>query len=114
MTGRRSLPIVPSSPVARNSEALRIDRRSDPAQREAWTPFDASAEYTSESHARSASEQLFSFDDNSHKKVKSFAAAHSRAGRMGLMRQRDMQHHTYADYLTWSATYGNEVIDGIA
>ena len=33
---------------------------------------------------------------------------------MGLMRQRDMQHHTYADYLTWSATYGNEVIDGIA
>jgi Uma2 family endonuclease len=30
------------------------------------------------------------------------------------MRQRDMQHHTYADYLTWSATYGNEVIDGIA
>ena len=68
MTGRRSLPIVPSSPVARNSEALRIDRRSDPAQREAWTPFDASAEYTSESHARSASDTLFSFDDNSHKK----------------------------------------------
>lgn len=33
---------------------------------------------------------------------------------MGFMRQRDMQHHTYADYLTWSATYGNEVIDGIA
>ena len=33
---------------------------------------------------------------------------------MGLMRQRDMQHHTYSDYLTWSATYGNEVIDGIA
>jgi Uma2 family endonuclease len=30
------------------------------------------------------------------------------------MRQLDMQHHTYADYLTWSATYGNEVIDGIA
>jgi len=30
------------------------------------------------------------------------------------MRQRDMQHHTYADYLTWSATYGDEVIDGIA
>lgn len=30
------------------------------------------------------------------------------------MRQRDVQHHTYADYLTWSATYGNEVIDGIA
>ena len=30
------------------------------------------------------------------------------------MRQRDMQHHTYADYLTWSATYGNEVIDGVA
>ncbi|HEY7888387.1 MAG TPA: Uma2 family endonuclease [Steroidobacteraceae bacterium] len=33
---------------------------------------------------------------------------------MGFMRQRDMQHHTYADYLTWSVTYGNEVIDGIA
>lgn len=30
------------------------------------------------------------------------------------MRQRDMQHHTYADYLTWSADSGNEVIDGIA
>lgn len=30
------------------------------------------------------------------------------------MRQRDMQHHTYADYLIWSADYGNEVIDGIA
>jgi Uma2 family endonuclease len=25
-----------------------------------------------------------------------------------------MRHHTYADYLTWSATYGNELIDGIA
>lgn len=31
-----------------------------------------------------------------------------------LMRQRDMQHHTYADYLIWSADYGNEVIDGVA
>jgi Uma2 family endonuclease len=30
------------------------------------------------------------------------------------MRQRDMEYHTYADYLTWSATYGNELIDGIA
>lgn len=30
------------------------------------------------------------------------------------MRQRDMQHHTYADYLIWSADYGNEVIDGVA
>ena len=30
------------------------------------------------------------------------------------MRQRDMQHHTYADYLVWSAESGNEVIDGIA
>lgn len=30
------------------------------------------------------------------------------------MRQRDMQHHTYADYLLWSATYGNEIIDGVA
>ena len=30
------------------------------------------------------------------------------------MRQRDMQRHTYADYLIWSATSGNELIDGIA
>lgn len=30
------------------------------------------------------------------------------------MRQRDLQHHTYADYLIWSADSGNEVIDGIA
>jgi Uma2 family endonuclease len=30
------------------------------------------------------------------------------------MRQRDTQHHTYADYLIWSATYGNELLDGIA
>lgn len=30
------------------------------------------------------------------------------------MRQRDMQHHTYADYLIWSADSGNEVIDGVA
>ena len=30
------------------------------------------------------------------------------------MRERDMQHHTYADYLTRSATSGNELIDGVA
>lgn len=30
------------------------------------------------------------------------------------MRQRDMQHHTYADYLIWSADSGNEIIDGVA
>ncbi|HEX4269464.1 MAG TPA: Uma2 family endonuclease [Steroidobacteraceae bacterium] len=30
------------------------------------------------------------------------------------MRERDRQHHTYADYLTWSATSGNELIDGVA
>ena len=30
------------------------------------------------------------------------------------MRQRDLQHHTYADYLVWSATHGNELIDGVA
>lgn len=30
------------------------------------------------------------------------------------MRQRDIQHHTYADYLTWSAESGNEIIDGVA
>lgn len=33
---------------------------------------------------------------------------------MDLMRQRDMQHHTYADYLIWSADSGNEIIDGVA
>lgn len=30
------------------------------------------------------------------------------------MHERDRQHHTYADYLTWSASSGNEVIDGVA
>ena len=33
---------------------------------------------------------------------------------MLLMRHRDMQPHTYADYLIWSATSGNELIDGVA
>ena len=33
---------------------------------------------------------------------------------MARMHQRDMQHHTYADYLDWSATSGNELIDGVA
>jgi len=28
--------------------------------------------------------------------------------------KRDTHYHTYADYLTWSASYGNEVIDGTA
>ena len=28
--------------------------------------------------------------------------------------QRDTHHHTYADYLTWSATYGDELINGTA
>jgi Uma2 family endonuclease len=30
------------------------------------------------------------------------------------MRQLDIQHHTYADYFTWSANSGNELIDGLA
>lgn len=30
------------------------------------------------------------------------------------MRQRDFQQHTYADYLVWSASSGNELIDGVA
>ena len=30
------------------------------------------------------------------------------------MRQRDIQHHTYADYLMWSADSGNELVDGVA
>ncbi len=29
-------------------------------------------------------------------------------------RKRDSHYHTYADYLTWSGTYGDEVIDGSA
>ena len=41
-------------------------------------------------------------------------ATNGRAPKIRLMRQRDMQHHTYADYLIWSADSGNEVIDGIA
>lgn len=27
---------------------------------------------------------------------------------------RDIQHHKYADYLKWSADYGDELIDGVA
>jgi Uma2 family endonuclease len=30
------------------------------------------------------------------------------------LRQRDTQHHTYGDYVTWSADYGNELINGTA
>ena len=33
---------------------------------------------------------------------------------MNRMRERDTQHHTYADYLVWSATSGNELVDGVA
>ena len=28
--------------------------------------------------------------------------------------KRDTHHHTYADYLTWSRTYGDELVDGTA
>ena len=28
--------------------------------------------------------------------------------------KRDAHYHTYADYLTWSATYGDELINGAA
>jgi Uma2 family endonuclease len=28
--------------------------------------------------------------------------------------KRDTQHHTYADYLVWSRTYGDELVDGTA
>ena len=31
-----------------------------------------------------------------------------------MPRQRDTEHHTYADYLTWSADYGDELINGVA
>jgi len=33
---------------------------------------------------------------------------------MVRMRERTMQQQTYADYLTWSATSGDELIDGVA
>jgi Uma2 family endonuclease len=35
-------------------------------------------------------------------------------GDAAMPRQRDTSYHTYADYLTWSATYGDEVVDGTA
>lgn len=37
-----------------------------------------------------------------------------RIRKVALVRQRDFQHHTYADYLVWSASSGNELIDGVA
>jgi hypothetical protein len=30
------------------------------------------------------------------------------------LRKRDTHYHTYADYLTWSASHGDEVINGTA
>ena len=30
------------------------------------------------------------------------------------LRKRDTHYHTYADYLMWSASHGDEVIDGTA
>lgn len=33
---------------------------------------------------------------------------------MVRMRERSMQQQTYANYLTWSATSGDELIDGVA
>jgi hypothetical protein len=33
---------------------------------------------------------------------------------MDFMHERDAQYHTYADYLIWSATSGDELIDGVA
>ena len=30
------------------------------------------------------------------------------------LRKRDTHYHTYADYLTWSASHGDELIDGTA
>ena len=30
------------------------------------------------------------------------------------LRKRDAHYHTYADYLTWSATHGDELINGAA
>lgn len=37
-----------------------------------------------------------------------------KTSKITLVRQRDFQHHTYADYLLWSGTSGNELIDGVA
>lgn len=41
-------------------------------------------------------------------------ASRSKDGKITAVRQRDFQHHTYADYLVWSADSGNELIDGVA
>jgi Uma2 family endonuclease len=41
------------------------------------------------------------------------ARANTGAHKMSV-RKRDRQHHTYADYLTWSRTHGDELIDGMA
>ena len=38
---------------------------------------------------------------------------HSEASLMSVSK-RDARHHTYADYLVWSNTYGDELIDGTA
>lgn len=78
------------------------------------TPLASYARHASQHDARWTSEYASPFDDNSHKRVKSPAATHSRRVKIALVRQRDVQHHTYADYLTWSAPFGNEVIDGVA
>ena len=46
--------------------------------------------------------------------IQSWVTVFSKGNTLAFMRQRDVQHHTYADYLIWSADSGNEVIDGIA
>ena len=55
-----------------------------------------------------------SSDMKNAKKTGTSPATHSVAVRIDTMRQRDIQHHTYADYLTWSAASGEELIDGVA
>jgi len=41
-------------------------------------------------------------------------ASRSNIGDDMAVLQRDTHNHTYADYLTWSATYGDELVDGTA
>lgn len=68
----------------------------------------------SKNHAQQTSDMPFASTGKFPQTDNFSLTASPRASTLTLMRQRDMQHHTYADYLTWSADSGNEVINGIA
>lgn len=56
---------------------------------------------------------MLSTENDANRPVSSCEGLH-RTRKVAFMRQRDFQHHTYADYLVWSATSGDELIDGVA